>query len=210
MVSIEAGEFVHVVATIDERARTGRILYVNPASSTIVGDSAADPTVELLIEGAEHAELFKEPAIVRHSSCEGEGIGTTGLVQADLPRIEGMRSIVLLVDGKAVSRFDAGASAAPVQDALMGLEMSAGPSPNRQTLTLTQAQDLQPTAGVTYSVQVKPDTGELWSTIAVGRPTPKVEIDRNQFAGARKAEVRVLRTNGFDESVIAHDMVDLS
>lgn len=121
-----------------------------------------------------------------------------------------MRSIVLLVDGKEVSRFDAGMSTAPMQDTLMGLEMSAGPSPNRQMLTLTQAQGLQPTPGVTYSVQVKPDTGKHWSTIAVGRPTPKVEIDRNQFAGAKKAEVRVLRTNGFDESVIAHDVVNLS
>lgn len=43
----------------------------------------------------------------------------------------------------------------------------------------------------------------------MSRLTPEVDIDRNQFAGAKRAEVRVLRTTGFDEEIIAEDTVDL-
>ena len=74
-------------------------------------------------------------------------------------------------------------------------------------MKIDQLAGLQPVAGVTYSVQVRPDNKSTWDTIAVSRPTPEVDVDRNQFAGANRAEVRVLRTTGFDE-VIAEDTVD--
>ena len=76
-------------------------------------------------------------------------------------------------------------------------------------MKINELAGLQPVSGVTYSVQVKPDNKETWDTIAVGRPTPQVDVDRNQFAGAKSATVRVLRTTGFDEDVIAEDKIDL-
>jgi hypothetical protein len=52
-------------------------------------------------------------------------------------------------------------------------------------------------------------TGARRDTIAVSRPTPDVDVDRNQFAGAKRATIRVLRTTGFNEDVIAEDTIDL-
>jgi hypothetical protein len=208
MSAITTGDFVHVVATVNTRTEDGTILYVNPSSTTIEGEAAADPNVELLVTGRDGETLRREAVVVRRSSPEDGDSSDLGLIQADIPRQDGMKSVALLVNGKEVSRYEAGAPA-PRPPATLGLVGTAGASPNRRRLTLAEAADLAPAEGVTYTVQVKPDTGGPWNTISVGRPTPHVEIDRNQFAGARMAEVRVLRTTGFDEDVVAEDSVDL-
>lgn len=209
MSSIQAGNFVHVVATVNTKSGEGQIRYVNPSNSTIRTDAEPEAAVEIVVEDAQGAALHREAVVVRRSSCEGGARGDVGLVQADLPFQAGMKSLALLVNGKEVSRYDAGEPPAAPAPVTQGLEALAGAAPHHRKLTLDQAAGLQAAAGVTYSVQVKPDTGGPWSTIAVGRPTPSVDIDRNQFAGARRAEVRVLRTTGFEEEVIVQEMVDL-
>jgi len=90
-----------------------------------------------------------------------------------------------------------------------GLGLGGSATANRRPLKFDELGGLQPAAGVTYSVQVKPDNKETWDTIAVSRPTPDVDVDRNQFAGAKRATIRVLRTTGFNEDVIAEDTIDL-
>lgn len=209
MSSIEAGNFVHVVATVNTKTGEGQIRYVNPAKSTIRTDATRDANVELVVEDGQGTELHREPVVVRRSSCEGETRGDVGLIQADLPYQAGMKALALMVDGREVSRYVAGDPPAAPAPVTLGLEALAGAAPHHQALTLDQAAGLQPAPGVTYSVQVKPDTGGPWNTVAVGRSTPTVDIDRNQFAGAKKAEVRVLRTTGFDEEVIAQETVNL-
>lgn len=209
MSTIQTGDFVHVVATVNTKSEGGKILYVNPSTSTIQTDASPEAGVELVVEDAHGQILYREAVVVRRSSCEGTEQGEVGLVQADIPRQTGMKSVSLLVNGKEVSRYAAGVFSAIPEAANLGLASATEVAPHRRRLTLVQAAELQPTTGVTYSVQVKPDTGGPWNTIAVGRPTPSVEIDRNQFAGARKAEVRILRTTGFDEEVVAQEIVDL-
>jgi hypothetical protein len=204
----QAGDFVHVVATVDTQAPEGRILYVNPATSATTSDAEVDPEVELVVTNAEGAELARSAVVVRRSSCEPGRSNRTGLVQADLPRQAGMKSIDLMVRGQSVAHYEAGAPAPP--PANVALNLAAGPSPHRQLLSLSDLPAVAPTAGVTYSVQVKPDNSEFWNTIAVGKATPNVELDRNQFSGARRAAVRVLRTTGFDEDVMVDTVVDLS
>jgi hypothetical protein len=204
---IEHGRFVHVVALVDPKKGTGQIRYVNPANSTLVVDAPVDPRVELVTLDAAGQELGKTPVVVRYGSCE-EGESPTGLIQADLEKRDDMAAVSLRVDGQEVARYDAGSVAAAPPAA--GLVMAAGPSPHKMAVGLSGAAATQPRAGVTYSVLVRPEGAEQWSTIAVGRPTPKVEIDRNQFAGARGATVKVLRTNGFDEQVVGEDWVDFS
>lgn len=209
MSAIEAGHFVHVVATVNTKTGEGQIRYVNPAKVTIQTDAACEASVELVVEDAQGTELHREPVVIRRSSCEGGTRGDIGLIQADLPYRAGMKALALIIDGKEVSRYVAGDPPEVSVPVALSLEGLAGAAPHHRTLTLDKAAGLQPAAGVTYSVQVKPDTGGPWNTIAVGQPTPTVNVDRNQFAGAMKAEVRVLRTTGFDEEVIAQETVNL-
>jgi hypothetical protein len=121
-----------------------------------------------------------------------------------------MKSVSLQLKGKEISRYEAGAApSGPTAGATFGLELAGAAAASRRPLRIDQLGGLQPVAGVTYSVQVKPDNKSTWDTIAVSRPTPEVDVDRNQFAGAKRAAVRVLRTTGFDEEIIAEDTVDL-
>ncbi|NKJ37362.1 hypothetical protein [Rhizobium sp. SG570] len=209
MPSIVTGDFVHVVATVNTKATEGKILYVNPSSTTVESDAAPDQQVKLMVTDGSGEQLYLEPVVVRHSSCEGEGRGDVGMIQADIPVKPGMSSILLLVDGKEVSRYDAGALPETKSAVTMGLGKANADAPHRRALTLAEASQIKAEPGISYSIQVKPDNSNYWNTIAVGRATPAIEIDRNQFAGATKAEVKVLRTTGFSEQVVAEEVVDL-
>ncbi|MCF4129935.1 hypothetical protein [Methylobacterium sp. SyP6R] len=206
---LKTGDYVHVVATVDTKAAQGKILYVNPATSTLFSDAEPDPGVVLVVRDSTGKTLHEQAAVVRRSSCEHGQPSDTGLIQADVPKIKDMSSVALLVGDKEVSRYDAGAAPAAPRTATLGLGPPGSPDSTRRPLSVKELDGIAATPGVTYSVDVKPDTGAPWTTIAIGRPTPKVEFDRNQFPGARSATVRVTRTTGFDESVIAEDKLDL-
>ena len=206
---IRTGSYIHVVATINMKTGDGKILYVNPAKSTIISEATPEPHVELAVANREDKQVYRAPVVVRRSSCDHDQPNDVGLIQADLPQTPDMKSVSLLFNGQEVSRYEGG-QPAPAPGAASGLELAPGASTNRQQLKISELAGLEPAAGVTYSVQVKPDTGGPWNTIAVGRPKPEVEFDRNQFAGAKNATVRVLRTTGFDENIIAEGTVDLT
>ncbi|AMA60174.1 hypothetical protein [Bradyrhizobium sp. CCGE-LA001] len=206
---IKTGSFVHVVATINKTAGDGKIMYVNPSVSTVASDAATDKDVELVAYDTNGKEVYRNPVVVRRSSAEPDRPNEVGLIQADLPRIAGMKSVSLELKGKEISRYEAGpAPAKPA--ATFGLELAGAAATSRRPLKIDQLAGLEPVAGVTYSVQVRPDNKSAWDTIAVSRPTPEVEVDRNQFAGAKRAEVRVLRTTGFEEEVIAEETVNFN
>ncbi|MEY9590854.1 hypothetical protein ABIA06_003145 [Bradyrhizobium yuanmingense] len=206
---IKSGSFVHVVATINKTAGDGKIMYVNPSVSTVASDAATDDEVELVAYDANGKEVYRNPVVVRRSSAEPDRPNDVGLIQADLPRLAGMKSVSLQLKGKEISRYEAGAAPPKPAAGAFGLELAGAAAASRRPLKIDQLAGLEPVAGVTYSVQVRPDNKSTWDTIAVSRPTPEVDVDRNQFAGAKRAEVRVLRTTGFDEEIIAEDTVDL-
>jgi hypothetical protein len=207
---IKTGSFVHIVATINKTQGNGKIMYVNPSASTIVSDAVTDNDVELAAYDDNGKELFREPVVVRRSSNEPDRPNDVGLIQADLPRIPDMKSVRLLLKGQEISQYEGGPKPSePPVGKTFGLELAGDSATNRRPLKIDQLADVQPTAGVTYSVQVKPDNNDTWSTIAVSRPTPEVEVDRNQFPGSKRATIRVMRTTGFDENVFAEDTIDL-
>jgi hypothetical protein len=194
---IKTGSFVHVVATINKTSGDGKIMYVNPSVSTIASDAVTDKDVELAAYDHNGNEIIREPVV--------------GLIQADLPRLPDMKSVRLLLKGQEISRYDSGPKPpGPGAGAMFGLALAGNASASRRPLKISELAGMQPVSGVTYTVQVKPDNKDAWDTIAVSRPTPDVEVDRNQFAGANRATVRVLRTTGFDEEVIAEDTIDLN
>ena len=208
---IKTGQYVHIVATINVDTGEGHIRYVNPATTILASDAATDPAVEIKAADAGGNELFRSHVVVRRSSPEPDRSDAVGLVQADIPAVAGMRSVALLFNGEEVDRYEGGAmpEQVPAGGMKLGLQRSASGDAHKQQLTIGQLGAVPPAPGITYTVQVKPEGEGPWNTIAVGRPTPNVEIDRNQFPGTKKAAVRVLRTTGFQEDVIADETIDL-
>ena len=90
------------------------------------------------------------------------------------------------------------------------LTMGAAPPDNQHRRTLSSAGTAPAENGISYTVQVLPEGASAWQTIAVGRQTPAVEFDRNQFPGSRTAQVRILRSTGFEDEVFAQEEINLS
>jgi hypothetical protein len=211
---------IHVVGSIDTKDRRGRIRYVNPTTAPALPtdtDTAAGPTpqrppgtgVELVVEDADGNELQRVPTAVLLPSDASDS--TAGLIDQRIVPSEGMAKLKLLYDGTVVDTFEPGAPPPELAAAAGPAEISMGAFPGAPAKPqLDLAQFAEPEAGVSYTVQVKPEGGELWQTVAVGRPTPNVVIDANQFPGAQNATVRVLRSTGFDDDVVAEGDVDLS
>jgi hypothetical protein len=51
-------------------------------------------------------------------------------------------------------------------------------------------------------VQVSTDNGVSWETVAIGKTTPDLAIDWNQFQNTQSLQVRVVATNGFKSSIV--------
>ncbi len=193
--------FVNIVGTVDLAARSGEILYVNPANlGTVLPTAPNDRGVELVVLGNAGEELLRFAPALRINACEPGQAPTVALIQEDVRQVAGMARIVLLVDGAEVARFDAPSGGAPANVAL-----DLGPpepgAPNRRRLATTVAHG----SAAKYNVMVRADGATAWQAIAVGVPSPNVEVDANQFPGASRLSVRVVRSDGFQQSVIAEE-----
>lgn len=205
-ISIKNESFVHVVGTIDTGAGTGQILYVNPASVGVVGTEASgDPYTELLVEGDGGEELMRVHPAIRRDPCDADT--NDGLIQHDLPYLSGMRRIRLLYKGDELAVFER-----PVETARTvpagGLALGLAPPANRHR-RLVDLPAVEEEPGVTYTVMVRPEGDDVWQTVKVGSALPAFELDANQFPGAAQATVRVLRSTGFQDEVIAEEQVDM-
>lgn len=151
--------------------------------------SQCDLSPEATLEGTEFRE--QPPA--------------SGLIDEIIPFVQGMTALVLMNDGSEIDRFQAGTrSGLPVS---LSIGDALAKHTNRRTL---EALGAIPEPGVTFTIQVRPENAKAWQTIAIGRATPTVDLDRNQFPGARHARVRVLRNTGFEDEVFAEQEVDLT
>jgi hypothetical protein len=206
-VALKPGAYANVVGWIDLGTGKGEILYVNPATRAIETSAPGHPDVELVVEDEANAEVMRLHPVVRLSSCDGPTQATTGLIQQDVPVKAGMKRVRLLYKGGEVHSFTAGSRTVPAGAVLMGLAPVGPAHPHRRDLRATQ--DVAPEPGVTYTIQAKPEGAGAWQTIAVGRQTPAAALDKNQFPGARRVEVRVLRSTGFADSVVTQQTIDV-
>lgn len=211
--------FVNVVASIDLAGGNGQILYVNPSAGNEVplvdqgapASRGAGPSspyeahYEIVAQDMSGAELARQPAQLQVSSCAPGQQPSSAMVAQDIPLVEGTKRLVLQRDGQTIAEYEAGSSlkaqgAAPPMRSL-GVGPPAPGAPHRRPLEL--GDGIEPEAGVSYTVQVQPDESGPWQTIALGQAQPNANIDARQFPGARMARVRVLRTTGFEDEVIA-------
>lgn len=214
LVQEQRGRFVHVIARLNIKESTGKIMYVNPANFATKADEVGDKDTLLVVLSQDGAELTKIHPTLRLPSCDEERGRYVALIQEDIPVINGMRLIKLIHNGKTCDTFDGGELAPVVKGAGMSqipTLAAAAPFANRRKLILGGAFEelVKEIRGVSYTLQARPHGTKAWQTLAVGRLTPDLEVDVNQFPGATEADIRVLRTNGFSEEVISEGTVDI-
>jgi hypothetical protein len=197
--------YVHVVASVDLDDARGEILYVNP-SNVRSGDPEArgDGEVLLVLRDAGGASLGELRPQVRLEACQDEDTPRIGLIQQDVGMVEGLASIDLMMGGRTLDSFTPGAipAAAPLE---FGLGPPTGPRENRVALESMAA----PRAGVSYTVQAKPDNDARWVTLAIGRAEPKFEIDKDQFPGAKTLDIKVTESTGFSQTTVQERKMSL-
>jgi hypothetical protein len=202
---IKEGKFVTVVGHADPRGGKGQILYVNPASRSLESDSQVTPSddFELVVYDTADQVLQRVRPVLRVPASTPSVGPIHALIQEDIPYESGMASVALVYKDKEISRFRGGSGDAQVSGLNLAQPPSAG---NRLAASVGAAA---PEAGVSYTVMVKREDESHWQSIAVGKSKPDFEIDRNQFPGAKKVKVKVLRTTGFEQDVVSEEDVDL-
>jgi hypothetical protein len=207
----ESGEYIHVVGTIDLETGKGMIRYVNRSRTRPAMNGASakrNSDVELVAQDAQEKVLERVHPVLRIATREPGQKGRPALIQEDLAHNPQMKSILLLFKKAEVHRFTAGKARKPAAGGMaFGLATPDASKPHRH---MVEASGMDEGEGVTYTVQVMPEGESVWHTIAVGSPTPQVELDANQFAGAQKATLRIIRSTGIDEEIMETKQVDLS
>jgi hypothetical protein len=200
------GKFVTVVARAELNDGQGEILYVNPASRSLEPDPQATRSddFELVIYDAKNQVLERVRPVIRVPASVPAAGPVHALIQEDIPLVPGMAAVALSYRGNEVSRYRAGSGGA--QTSGLGLGPPAGGAGNRLAAS---GGGVAAEPGVSYTVMVKRDDEPHWQSIAVGKSRPDFELDRNQFPGAQKVKVKVLRTTGFEQDVVSEEEVDL-
>ncbi|HEV2816768.1 MAG TPA: hypothetical protein VGW40_06055 [Allosphingosinicella sp.] len=203
MTDNQSPAFIHVVGRVNLAEMTGKIDYVVPATSGSQHQSeAADEQIRLDVRDKDKNVLDSVAAVLRRPSCDG-GVAQYGLIQENLPRVEGMTEVVLRIGEKVVDRYAPSVPglAAAVTAAFASVAGAVGlgsmfPSQSRRRRS--------------YTVQVRRGGDENWQTIAVDSPTPDVDVDAGQFPDAERLYSRVLESDGFGWKVIRDGEVALA
>ncbi len=186
---------VSVVATVNLTAASGEIRYVTPLERRRPMRGSGSDAV-LQATGADGTVLGEFPVQVRLDSEILPGQDLHGLVDAVVEVDPAARTVELVVGSKVVDRYRVGGTA-PQMRAVRAEATIEG---------LVVAGEASEAETATYAVQVSTDNGRSWQTVAVGRPTPSVEIDRSVYAPGQTVRVRVIATNGLDRSVALTDV----
>jgi hypothetical protein len=216
---MDAGQFINVVATVNLTRGTGKIKYVNPVAAVLVPKEEPDSPVLIRVRSAAGQVLQEYYAGVKLNTCEEPNKDRKGIVDVALPRQVEAASLELLVGDQVVDTFRPGAAPPPLSNvrrrqleedetAAVGLGTSEDAVSLEWDAGFTEDEGAEGDAAagnLTYNVQVSTDGGQTWQTVAVGLPSPTATIDRGQFEDADKVMVRVIATNGFENSVVTSD-----
>jgi hypothetical protein len=192
------GPFAHVVGTFDLVQGTGTIDYVTPVRTATESTDVEDEGIRLVGEDQLKKKLFEKIVNPQRNSCAPHA--QRGTYEEFVPVAADLRRIKLLIKGTVAAEFARGSAASA------GTIAFGAPNPSTpHRLPLAATTGLAPMAGVTYSVQAKPEGARAWQTVSIGLKTPSTEVDVNQFPGSKSVAVRVLRSDGFSETEIFHD-----
>jgi hypothetical protein len=184
----EPAEWLNVIGTVDLTDRRGTIDYVQPLTAVDV-PKGETPAVTIALFDAQGALLKVLPARVKLDTCRDEDEHEEGVVDTFVPHLEGLARIELRIDDQPVASYSA---PAPIEEGFEAVEAAPEAAPN-----------------VRYNVQVSPDGGVTWQTVAVGITDPAAHsVKRSDFPGAASLRRRVLATDGFRTWSVADETIE--
>lgn len=195
-VNMASGDFINIVGTINLTKKTGKILYVNPVSNVMLQAAGQDHSVQVRVKSADDQVLQQQPAIVKLNPCSDSKKDQTGIIEAVVSWHPEAKVVELLIDGNVVDTYRASGAA---ERSLTNLRASDA---SEEAVSLPMDAAESEAGNLSYNVQVSIDNGQTWETVAVGRSSPDVTIDRNQFEPGTNVTVRVIATDGFNSHIV--------
>lgn len=196
MRKMEYGDWAQIIGTFDLVARRGEILSMQPSKVAFTSIEGGEDRVRIKGLDEDGEVLFDLAVNPMTPSCGNTG--TSRMFEEFVPVPDQLKVVRLFVDGAEAAIYAPGMTQ-------QHLKLSLGqPLVGKQHRIPIEADGAPPIeANVTYLLQVKPEGDNRWHTMATGMDRPDaVEVDVNQFPGAKTLEVRVLRTNGLATTTV--------
>jgi hypothetical protein len=204
---IEAGTLnrIGVVAEVNVKNGKGKITIISSVSG--VGSLDSRPSqpapVSFVAKDENGKVLFSQETPVRFSSNSSKDTGA-GTVFADLPRIEGMREIELIIAGEAVDRrlFGKGPPSLTVHKTIIRTrpDLLLGSVDSAPSGVLSWEASAAPGVELTFTVQRRDYGSTNWETIALAMRAKELAIP---IADSQlTANYRVIASDGFNVSTV--------
>ncbi|MGF6513016.1 hypothetical protein ABH912_000482 [Pseudomonas sp. BT76 TE3572] len=196
MRKMEYGDWAQVIGTFDLATRRGEILSMQPAKVAFTSIEGGENRVRIKGLDEDGKVLFDLAVNPMTPSCGNTG--TSRMFEEFVPVQEQLKVVRLYVDGAEAAIYAPGMAQQHLKLFL------ANPLADKQHRIPIDAEGAPPIeANVTYLLQVKPEGDKRWHTMATGMERPDaVEVDVNQFPGAKALEIRILRTNGLATTTV--------
>lgn len=193
---MDYGNWAQVIGAYDLTVRKGEIQSMMPASIAFASLPGGEERVRLRGLDQDEAMLFDLAVNPLTPSCGV--VGERRVFEEYVPVTPKLATVRLYIDGVPAADYAPGS---PEPRGQLEIAPTRGASPYR----LPIEGDVEEEPGVSYVVQARPDGDRRWHTLAAGLLQPKVQVDINQFPGAKALDVRVLRTNGLETSEVLHE-----
>ena len=175
--------------------RKGKILFVNPVTRALTPAPAGESSVEIRVLDPDGQTFQAVPVRVKLNTCAESSQDQIGIVDAIILSHADARQLDLVIEGQVVDTFRAGGETPDVSN-LRREEITE----SAMSLAWDTPADVGP-AKIYYNIQSSTDQGNTWQTIAVGRTSPDLSIDRSQYPPGSRVTVRVIATDGFTSTV---------
>lgn len=200
-VKMDSGNFINVIGIVNLTRRTGTIEYVNPVENVLVPETAGQSSVTIRELNSDDQVLRESPVQIKLDSCSDPDEDQMAIIDFVTPYNQEISSLQLLVNGEVVDDYSPGALTPP--------EINLSGRVSTDAAMKLSWEGANPDDNIKYNLQASTDEGVTWETLAVGKNTPSLTIDRENFKDASSVQVRVIATNGFTSSVIVQETINL-
>ncbi|RVJ45882.1 hypothetical protein CN176_03625 [Sinorhizobium medicae] len=201
--TLQKGDFLVVAASVNLTKKTANIVDARRLDQALV--PVGDPGSALVLRGlnAAGAEIgrWNVPFLANSEREPGEDL--IGVLDAVVPFPEGLKTVEVVVDGKAADTFtapDPGALTSLDADIQKGVEVTEKRA-NAVTLEIAGGGGRTP-EGVTYDVQASTDGGATWTTVGIGLTEPVTTVDISGLGAKGAVQLRVMVKEGFEQRVV--------
>ena len=199
-VELRSGDFLNVVATVNLTRNTGKIQHVHRVSKALVPKTVAENRAQIRLTDASGKVLADYPVWLRRDTDIPPDEDQTALVDAVIPFVPAASAMELVVAGKVldtlkVTKHD------PIVKNVRVPPVTSRAALLKAPLVVTWEASHPDGAKMTYSVQISPDGGKTWQTLAVGLTNPRLEIDPEQIKDLRSIMFRVIASDGFHSAM---------